>query len=139
MGKSLLILALVVTPQISEAFTIDPNEFFAYSAEQFHGGQTLFLSREVCTVREVGDDKTLLERFDVAADKPGKLLWNRAMYKTRFGVYEGCWTPVKRGKIGGLVSCVIMDKKLSPDCTLLGKQVFRDTSDLPVAPGAARF
>ena len=131
------VLALAAASAEGAALTIDTSDYFAYS-EPFHGNQTLFLSRQACSVKIVGIAPALLARFEVepAGQRQN---WSKALLDTRFGAVENCWASIRKGKEEGVLTCNVEGGALSSHCTILAKSYFIDTANLPKAPARARF
>ena len=119
------------------AITIDPSVYFAYSEQPFQGGQRVFLSKLSCPLKDFPSDASMRDRFDVLTS--GRLKWKRGLYNTEYGPYAGCWAAVKSQGQDGLISCVVANGAITQDCVLMANRVFRNTADLPVRPGPAKF
>jgi hypothetical protein len=122
----------------SLAFTIDPNEYWAYS-QPYHGGVRAFLSRQSCPIPKKGIEKEVQERYGIQ-EKSSQEKWNRSLqYIPQLpGTMPSCWIEIIKDKEPGVLVCIQRKEKLDT-CIPIAKSYFLDTSGLPKAPSGANF
>lgn len=136
--KKFFISCTCVLSLTASAITIDPNEFFAFS-NPFAGNQTLFLSRGSCPIKTQGVKPELLRRFEVKAFSKSQKWFRSMTYVPQLGgTVDSCWTEISKDSQPGVLACTAREQ-LGDPCFILAQSYFRDTKDLPKAPGAPRW